>query len=214
MRGGATRKASGRVRRSRPRAHGMGYACCRCMQLVPNEMPAERLIISMDAEENEPTEEISDSPFVLKGAGVFSGNGGWIYIGLFAGAFLFSVIGFIFVRHVKDDERSPFPMFVKAGIHHLAASPNSVATPAPVIVQLSADMVRVTAIALGHPRLAVINNKPVAEGDTIIVHAPTRSVALTLRIVKISDGRIDMSDGTQVFTAQLTVPPPTRATPH
>jgi hypothetical protein len=72
----------------------------------------------------------------------------------------------------------------------------------------------VTAIALGHPRLAVINNKPVTEGDTIVVHAPTRSVALTLRVVKISDGRIDFSDGTQVFSAQLTVVPPTRATPQ
>ena len=177
-------------------------------------MPEERLLSSMDAEESEQTEEGSESPFVLKGAGVFSGNGRWIYIGLFAGAFLFSVIGFIFVRHVKDDERSPFPMFVKAGTRSLAASPDSVATPAPVIVQLSADMVRVTAIALGHPRLAVINNKPVAEGDTIVVHAPTRSVALTLRVVKISDGRIDFSDGTQVFTAQLTLAPPTQATPR
>ena len=193
----------------------MGYARSSRMHLVPNGMPAERLISSMEAEENTATEEVSDSPFVLKGAGVFSGNGRWIYIGMFAGAFAFSIIGLIFVRHgAKDNERSPFPMFVKARTHSLAASPQSVATPAPVIVQLSADMVRVTAIALGHPRLAVINNKPVAEGDTIVVHAPTRSVALTLRIVKISDGRIDLSDGTQVFTARLTVPPPTQATPY
>jgi len=185
------------------------------MQLVPNHMPEERLLSSMDAEESEQTEEVSESPFVLKGAGVFSGNGRWIYIGLIAGALVFSIIGFIFVRHgAKNDERSHFPMFVKAGTRSLAASPDSVATPAPVIVQLNADMVRVTAIALGHPRLAVINNKPVAEGDTIVVHAPTRSVALTLRVVKISDGRIDFSDGTQVFTAQLTVAPPTRATPQ
>jgi len=103
------------------------------MHLVPNHMPEERLLSSMDAEESEQTEEGSESPFVLKDDGVFSGNGRWIYIGLFAGAFLFSVIGFIFVRHVKDDERSHFPMFVKAGTRRLAASPDSVATPAPVL---------------------------------------------------------------------------------
>jgi hypothetical protein len=185
------------------------------MQLLPNDMPVERLIISMDAEESEGTEEISDSPFVLKSAGVFSGNGRWIYVGMFAGTLVFSIIGYIFVRHGgKNDERFHFPMFVKARTHSLAASTQSVATPAPVIVQLSTDMVHVTAIALGHPRLAVINNKLVAEGDTIVVHAPTHSVALTLRVVKISDGWIDFSDGAQGFSAQLTVPLPTRATPQ
>jgi hypothetical protein len=61
----------------------------------------------------------------------------------------------------------------------------------------------VTSIALGHPRLAVINGKQVTEGDLITVHTPTRSIAVTLRVLEISDRQVKLSDGTQVITAHL-----------
>ena len=67
-------------------------------------------------------------------------------------------------------------------------------------------MVRVSAIALGHPRLAVINGKTIAEGDRVTLQAPNAAVALILRVVKIGDGSIDLSDGTKLFSAQLTIP--------
>jgi hypothetical protein len=66
----------------------------------------------------------------------------------------------------------------------------------------------VTAIVLGHPRLAVINGRSLAEGDNLVLHAPTMSVAITLRVLRISDGRIELTDGTQTITAQLNVPAP------
>jgi hypothetical protein len=181
------------------------------MQLVPNQMPPERLLSSMEAQENTSTDAASDSPFVLKGAGMMSGNGRWIYIGLLFGAMLISVVGIIFGRHPqREGDRFRFPIFIKARTHSLADSPGSTATPAPIMVQLSAEMVRVSAIALGHPRLAVINGKTVAEGDSVTLQAPNASVALTLRVVKIGDGSIDLSDGKKMFSARLTIPSPPR----
>ncbi len=176
------------------------------MQLVPNQIPPERLICSMDAPESTSTEAASDSPFVLKGAGMMSGNGRWIYIGLLIGAMVISIGGLILGRHAqKEGDRFNFPTFIKARTHSLAA-PGSTEPPAPIVVQLSADMVRVSAIALGHPRLAVINGKAVAEGDSVTLQAPNASVALILRVVRIGDGSIDLSDGKKMFSAQLTIP--------
>ena len=180
------------------------------MQLVPNQMPPERLLTSMEAQESTSTEVDSDSPFVLKGAGVMSGNGRWIYIGLLFGAVLLSIGGLIFGRHAqKESDRFSLPTFIKARTHHLAEA-GSAEPPAPIVISLSADMVRVSAIALGHPRLAVINGKTVAEGDSVTLQAPNSAVALILRVVKIGDGSIDLSDGTKMFSAQLTIPSPSR----
>ena len=180
------------------------------MQLVPNQIPPERLIMSMDAEESPSVEDDSDSPFVLKGAGMMSRKARWIYIGLITGAMLLSIGGIIFSRHArKEGERFGFPTFIKARTHSLA-TPGSAEPPPPIVIQLSADMIRVSAIALGHPRLAVINGKTVAEGDGVTLQAPNSAVALILRVVKIGDGSIDLSDGTKMFSAQLTIPSPAK----
>ena len=180
------------------------------MQLVPNQIPPERLITSMDVQESRSVEDGSDSPFVLKGAGMMSGNGRWMFVGAIMGAMLLSIGGIIFSRHAQKERDESGPTFVKARTHSLAAGPGSAATPAPIVIQLSADMIRVSAIALGHPRLAVINGKTVAEGDGVTLQAPNSAVALILRVVKIGDGSIDLSDGTKMFSAQLTIPSPAK----
>jgi hypothetical protein len=176
------------------------------MQLVPNRLPPERLIVSMDAQESRPAVDGSDSPFVLKGAGPMSGNSRWLFIGALIGAMLFSVGGIVF-RQYRDRNGEPlhFPTFIKARTHSLGAAGTN-APPAPITIQLSADMVRVSAIALGHPRLAVINGKTVTEGDNVVLQAPGSSVALILRVAKIGDGAIELTDGKQFFSAQLTIP--------
>ncbi len=201
------------VNRSKPAvrmSRGPCDAVTHRMQLVPNRIPPERLIMSMDAQESPSVEDGSDSPFVLKEAGVMSGNGRWVFIGAIVGAMLLSIGGIIFSRHgQKEGDRFGFPTFIKARTHSLA-EPGSAEPPAPIVIQLSADMVRVSAIALGHPRLAVINGKTVAEGDSVTLQAPNASVALILRVVRIGDGSIDLSDGKKMFSAQLTIPSPPR----
>ena len=165
----------------------------------------------MEAQESTSTEAASDSPFVLKGAGVMSGSARWIFIGATIGALLLSIGGIIFNRQMgKEGDQSNFPTFIRARTQGLAEGPSSTATPAPIVVELSADMVRVSAIALGHPRLAVINGKTVTEGDSVTLQAPNASVALILRVVKIGDGSINLSDGKRMFSARLHIPTPPR----
>ena len=178
------------------------------MQLVPNQLPPERLLVSMEAPESRAAADASVSPFVLKGASTMSGNSRGLFIGAVIGAMLLSAGGIVF-RQYRDKEGEPLhlPTFIKARTQSLAAS-GSNAPAATIVIQLSADMVRVSAIALGHPRLAVINGKTVTEGDNVVLQAPNSSVALILRVVKIGDGSIDLSDGKQLFSAQLTIPSP------
>src|SRR5438270_4399076 len=163
------------------------------MQLVPNQVPPERLIVSMDAPESHAPVETPDSPFVLKGANTMSGNSRWLFFGTLIGAMLLSVGG-ILVRQYRDPDgqRLHFQTFIGARTQSLAL-PGSSATPAPIVIHLSADMLRVSAIALGHPRLAVINGKTVTEGDNVTLQVPNSPVALILRVQKIGDGAITLT---------------------
>jgi len=175
------------------------------MQLVPNQLPPERLLVSMEAQESRPAVDGSDSPFVLKGAGAMSGNSRWLFIGAVVGAMLLSVAGIV-VRQYRDKNGDSlhFPTFIKARTSGLAAAGTKELPPA-IVIQLSADMVRVSAISLGHPRLAVINGKTITEGDDVVLQAPGSSVALILRVTKIGDGSIQLSDGKNLYNAQITI---------
>ena len=167
----------------------------------------------MDAPEARPVAETADSPFVLKGASAMSGNSKWLFYGAMIGALLLSIAGILFSRHRDaSGERLQFPKFVRARTQSLAA-PGAVEQPAAIVIPLSADMVRVSAIALGHPRLAVINGRTVAEGDPVTLQAKDSPVALTLRVSKIGDGAIELTDGKQMFSAQLAIPSPPKAKP-
>lgn len=123
------------------------------------------------------------------------------------------MIGFVYSRHraaTQYEEASR--KLLNVSTRSLSASQHSQVTPAPILVQMRADLLHVTAISLGHPRLAIINGQQVAEGDRVTVYTPTASLALTLKVLRIGDGRIDLSDGTQVITARLEMPgpPPSR----
>ena len=185
------------------------------MELVPNKLPQPRLLTSLEAEPAPDTKaDDIDSPFQLRGSRLFTGNGRAIFIGILSGAILISVAGVVFVRHERAQrEEMAVPKLFNVFTHAVSGSPRTITTPAPVIVQFNEDIIRVTAIALGHPRLAVINGRPAAEGDTITVHTPVHSVAVTLRVVRIADGRVELTDGTQTIHARLAVPassPPDR----
>lgn len=154
-------------------------------------------------------EPIDDAPARsgLKRDGLFTGNGRAIFVGLAAAALVIFGAGWIFERRqsLKPDEVA-VPKVVPVVTQSVLGPPSSNATPRPVVVHINADVLRVSAIVLGHPRLAVINGHSVAEGDRFVLHTPTRSVAVTMRVLKISDGQIQLSDGTQIITARLSIP--------
>ena len=181
------------------------------MNLLPSNLP-ERRLSSLEPEPPPPRPFVpeDESPFALKGGRFFSGNGRAIFIGLAAGATLISALGIAHVRRERAArEEMQTPRIFTEAKHKALTKAGETTPPAPMLVQVSSDLLHVTAIALGHPRLAVINGRAVAEGDSITVHTPARSVALSLRVVKIADGRIDLTDGTQMISAHLEVARPT-----
>jgi len=179
------------------------------MQLVPYNMPRPRLISSIDPDETVSGAASSDSVSPSKETAAPAGNRRWFYVGIFLGAAALSIFALTFAQHAGNQaNRFDFPTFIKARTRDLAAAPASAASPAPIVIELSNDMVRVSAISLGHPRLAIINGKAVAEGDAVTLQAPKSSIGVTLRIVRIGDGSIDLSDGRKMFSARLTIPSP------
>ena len=181
------------------------------MHLIPSRMPEPRLLSSavrdFPAVAGAPDETAGRSK--LKGDSLFSGNGRAIFVGIAVGGLLLCGAGALFERyHRLNATEVHVPKVVAVATERVSDSVHSNATPKPIVVQFDPDSLRVTAIVLGHPRLAVINGRTVTEGDNVIIHAPTRAVAITLRVLSISDGRIELTDGTQTITARLNIPVP------
>jgi hypothetical protein len=175
------------------------------MHLVSQTTPAPRLLSTVVPELREKPPERATMRSRLKSASLFSGNGRAIFLGITLGAFLIYAAGYLWVRHQEarrhaEEERQL-----------LAVSSHSIIpAPEPIVIRISADLIHVTAISLGHPRLAIINGKFVSEGESVTVHPPDSSVAVTLRVTRIADGNIELSDGTQVIKARLEVVAPAR----
>jgi hypothetical protein len=177
------------------------------MRLVSQNAPTPRLLSTVVPDLREKPPERVSMRSRIKSVPLFSGNGRAIFLGLVLGAALICTIGVLYARHRAvrrhaEEERQL-----------LAVSTHSISTPQPIVVRISADLIHVTAISLGHPRLAIINGQQLTEGEQITIHTPSANIAVTLRILKISDGRIELSDGTQTINARLEMPPIVRPKP-
>jgi hypothetical protein len=71
--------------------------------------------------------------------------------------------------------------------------------PAPGLV--TAEQLHVTSIVLGNPRLAVVNNKTVAEGSILEINT-TKGVSL-VRVTKIEEGVVRFKNGNQAIDGHL-----------
>jgi hypothetical protein len=129
--------------------------------------------------------------FSLKTASLFSGNGRAIFVGIAVGAAIFAILGVTYTRHQSHKRQR------EAGPRAAA-----ITTPGPS-AQLLTSQIQVSAISLGEPRLAIVNGKHVMEGESITISTPDKLTTVKLRVVRIADGRIDLSDGTQEITARL-----------
>ena len=174
------------------------------MRVISQETPAPRLLSTVVPEIRERPPERVSMKSRLKSASLFSGNGRAIFLGIVLGAVLLTAISVLYVRRQAALRRA------EEQLKLLAVSARSISPPQPIVVKISADMIHVSAISLGHPRMAIINGKLMGEGDQITLHPPSASVTVSLRLVKIADGQIQLSDGTQVITARLEVVPPSK----
>jgi hypothetical protein len=174
------------------------------MRPLPSEKPRSRLLESITGPAwpvpNEPTVAQSGSPVRRRPLLRF------FYRSVAAVLMLSGIVFWCTRRSAVRDEAVAIRKLIAVGTRMLSSAAHPTMPPSPIVVQLSTDLVQVTSIALGHPRLAVINGKQVAEGDTITVHTPARSVAITLRVLEISDRQVKLSDGTQLVTAHLMKP--------
>ena len=171
------------------------------MHLVSQKTPAPRLLSTVVPEVRERPPERVNMRSRLKSVSLFSGNGRAIFVGIILGGVLLTIISVVYVRrqaarrHAEEERQL------------LAVSTHSISPTEPIVVKISAELIHVSAISLGHPRLAIINGQLLGEGEYITLHTPSANIAVSLRVVKISDGNIQLSDGTQVITARLELSP-------
>src|ERR1041384_8088770 len=114
------------------------------MRLISQKTPTPRLLSTVVPDVREKTPERVSMRSRLKGVSLFTGNGRAIFLGLVAGAALICAIGFLYKRqqvarqHAEEERRM------------IAVSTKSVSRPEPIVVEISADLIHVTAISLGH----------------------------------------------------------------
>ncbi|HLW36708.1 MAG TPA: hypothetical protein VKS98_13730 [Chthoniobacterales bacterium] len=78
--------------------------------------------------------------------------------------------------------------------------PSSSADPS-LLVPISSDMLKVSAIALGRTPVAIVNGKAVGEGE--IVHLQTTNGVAAVRVVSIRDGTVQFKYGEQTILANF-----------
>ena len=134
--------------------------------------------------------------------------------------------GIIYWIQVRD-----FPVVAAANSSHetdqdsrLGKSDNSPAAKSPVSqpdndplrgqgasIPVSNDMLHVTSIALGSPRLTIVNGKRLAIGDWLVLKTPAGNASV--RIESIEDGSVQFKHGDQIIDAPLQVIPPSPNSP-
>lgn len=180
------------------------------MDILPTKLPAPRLLSSIapaPAQKESAANDKDVSGARLSRGGLFSGSSRWWFLGLLIGGGIVAFAGHgLHERYVTYREHERELRLLKVATQNLAAAPHSAETPYPIMIQYSPEMLQVSAIALGHPRLAVINGRALAEGDPLVLHTPTHNVAVTLYVQRITDGHVDLSDGMHTVTAHLAVP--------
>jgi len=80
------------------------------------------------------------------------------------------------------------------------------------LVPISPDMLHVTSIALGNPRLTIVNGKRLAEEDWLVVKTPNGEASV--RVISIQDGFVRFKHGGETIDARLQLATETKAAPQ
>ena len=175
------------------------------MQVIPNIKASPRLLNSAAVEvRSAPGAAGKSSRHKLKRASGGGGNGRAIFMGLLLGGLLVAAVSYCLTRKESvEDQLASVRRFLAVRTRSVAVIQAPSDKAGPLRVHIDASMLRVTAIALGHPRLAIINGKEVTEGDSLTLNSPDGSISVKMRIVNIVEGRLELTDGTQIVTAPL-----------
>lgn len=158
------------------------------MRTVQRSEPRSRIIYSIQADQQPAREVVTEDPtagrhflFVLL-----------ILFGL--AAFAAGSIYWYQTRH--------FPVVVTI------APPDRPLHPDPLgnrgsLVPISPDSLHVTSIAMGNPRLTIVNGKRLAEEDWLVVKTPNGDASV--RVLSIQDGMVRFKHGGATIDAPLQV---------
>lgn len=94
-----------------------------------------------------------------------------------------------------------YPVVVTIGVPDRGASQDPLGKRAGPLVPVNPEMLHVSSIALGNPRLTIVNGKRLAEGDWLIVSTPVG--AASVRCVQIEDGIVRFRHGGETLSAKL-----------
>lgn len=175
------------------------------MEVIPNAKSSPRLLESAAVEvQSSSSPNYTASRHKLHRSSGSFGNGKAIFYGLLFGALAITGAGYLsHPGESVEHQLASVRRFFAVRTHSVFVKNPRSETGGPLSVQIDPSMIRVTAIALGHPRLAIINGKEVAEGDLLTLTSRDGGISVSLRIVNIVEGRIELTDGTQVVTAPL-----------
>jgi hypothetical protein len=186
------------------------------MRIIPNEIPTPRLLITaaIDHSWSKSAEAVSSGK--LKPSGAWTGNAFAIFVGIALGSLLLcGASTFLITRYTTVLEESAAPRLVSVSAPPTVTTPTpaplrvslttseEISLPTPTPVQFGTHSFRVTAISLGHPRLAVINHQQVQEGDWIEAGPAMARTRVKLHVIKIADGSIELRVGDQVISVGL-----------
>ena len=79
------------------------------------------------------------------------------------------------------------------------------------LVPISPDLIKVTSIALGNPRLTIVNGKRLAEEDWLVIKTPNGEASV--RVISIQDGFVRFKHGGNTIDSKLQLVQ-TTPTPH
>jgi len=80
-----------------------------------------------------------------------------------------------------------------------------------ILIPLSPDLIHVTSIALGNPRLTIVNGKRLAEEDWLVVKTPKGEASV--RVISIQDGFVRFKHGGETIDSRLQLVAETKPTP-
>lgn len=94
-----------------------------------------------------------------------------------------------------------YPVVVTIGLPEKDSAKDPLAGRPGPLVPVSPDLVHVTSVAMGTPRLAIANGKQLEEGDWLVVNAPMG--AASLRVISIQEGLVRFRHGGETIDVKL-----------
>jgi hypothetical protein len=179
------------------------------VNILPNPETAPLRLSSAVLEHKRPASAVLPpvSSGQLKKSGLFRGNGVAIFIGLaIAGVALGGISKFLSWREAQLRGDGTPPRLLEVQTKHISADRDAIVAPEPVVVEIKPEHINVTAISLGHPRMAVINGRTVSEGDFLTFRGPAANVTIRLLVKRIGDGQIELVHAGQIIIARIGLP--------